>query len=221
VVGQSYRLSGDAAGHLVMDFTLQPSGKVTYPSLVVPATHVQLPSAVEIAPSGLHKLFNTQIALVVTDGVTPVTYGCKYRKFDLSYENTFFVEAGYKPGCGEFQVANDKTSGMVASEMLFDKQNINFSFEVDMEVDSGELDAVIKQKPMAITQTITDGTIIEGAIARSLINNMPKTYYKARKLGEGNGIWRMAIDAEVFYDSVTGKTLEMKAVNDVATYATW
>jgi hypothetical protein len=221
VLGQSFGLSGDAMGALQLDFALQPSGKVTYPSGVNPATHVVSPADVSVAPSGLHKLYNTQIALVVDDGVTPVTYGCKYRKFALNYENTFFMEAGYKPGCGNFQTNGDKTSGAVMSELLFDQQNISFSFEVDMAEDSGELDAVMKQKPMEIVTTISDGTIIEAAIARSLEINIPKTYYTARKLGEGGGIWRMMIEANVFYDSVSNKTLEMTAVNDIATYATW
>jgi hypothetical protein len=221
VLGQSFNLSGDQLGALNIDFTLQPSGKVVYPSLVNPASHVQLPSAVGIAPTGLHKVFNTQIALVITNGTTPKTYGCDYRKFNLSYENTWFMEAGYKPGCNNFQTDNDKTSGAVLSELLFDQQNIRFSFEADMGVGTEELDALIKQKPMGITQEISDGSIIEGSIARKITNSMPRVYYTARKLGEGNGVWRMAVDAEVAEDLTSGKSLETKIINDVATYATW
>lgn len=90
-----------------------------------------------------------------------------------------------------------------------------------MEANSGELDAVIKQKPMNIVLTATDNAFIEGTIKRSLTANMPKVYYKARKLGEGNGLMRFQISAKVFTDIATGKSLEVKCVNDIPTYATW
>lgn len=90
-----------------------------------------------------------------------------------------------------------------------------------MEANSGELDAVTKQKPMNIVLTATDNSIIEGTIKRTLTATMPKVYYRARKLGEGNGLMRFQINAKVFTDVSTGKSLEIKIVNDVPTYASW
>lgn len=213
VLVDGFNLKGNDLGVLMLDFGLQGSGKIINPSGVTVATHVQ-------TPTNLRKLFNTQIGLEVTDGVTPVTYGCKYRSFDLSYKNSFLGEAGYKPGCNQYQIANDPTSGLVRSELMFDKQESEFNFEVDMEANSGELDAVIKQKPLNIILTATEG-IIEGVIARKLTATMPKVYYRARKLGEGNGVMRFQINAKVFTDVATGKSLEIKAVNEIATYASW
>lgn len=208
-----WNLKGNDKGILMLDFGLQGSGKIVSPSGVNVATNV-------VNPTNLHKLFNTQVGLVVSDGVTPVTYGCKYRSFELSYKNNLLLEAGYKPGCNEYQIAGDPTSGVVRSELLFDKQEAEFNFEVDMEADSGEFDALVKQKPLSIVLTAT-GDIIEGAIARKLTATMPKIYYKARKIGEGNGLMRFQINAKVFTDITTGKSLEVKIVNDIATYATW
>lgn len=214
VLADGFSLKGNDLGVLMLDFGLQGSGKIINPSGVTVGTHVQ-------TPTNLHKLFNTQVGLQVDDGVAPVTYGCKYRSFDLSYKNTFLSEAGYKPGCNQYQIDGDPTSGAVRSDLLFDKQESEFNFEVDMETGSGELDAVIKQKPMNIVLTATDGTIIEGAIKRMLTATMPKVYYRARKLGEGSGLMRFQISAKVFTDVATGKSLEVKVVNDVATYANW
>lgn len=213
VIVDGFTLKGNDLGVLMLDFGLQGSGKIINPSGVTPATHV-------VTPTNLRKLFNTQIALTVNDGTSDTVYGCKYRSFELNYKNNLLADAGYKPGCGNYQTANDPNSGVIRSGLIFDRQEIDFNFEVDMETDSGELDAVIKQKPMSITLSAT-GSIIEALIPRSLTAKMPKTYYKARKLGEGNGIMRFQISAKVFVDVTTGKFLDIEIVNDVATYATW
>lgn len=212
-----FTLQGNDLGVLMLDFGLQGSGKITNPSGVNWTTHIAVPSA-------LKKLYNTQIALGVTDGVTPVNYGCKYRNFKLSWKNNLLLDAGFKPGCDQYQTTGDKTSGAIRSECLIDKQMADFDFEVDLENDSGELEAVVKQKPMSITLTAAmtgAGGLIEGSIYRTLNALMTKTYYNARKIGEGNGYQRFQINAKVATDPATSKSLEIKVVNDVATYATW
>lgn len=220
MIVDGFTLQGNDLGVLMLDFGLQGSGKITNPSGVTwtgGSSHI-------VTPSNLRKLFNTQIGLQVTDGVTPVIYGCKYRNFKIAWKNNLLLDAGFKPGCDQYQTAGDKTSGAIRAENLVDKQMCDFDFEVDLETDSGELEAVVKQKPMAFTldATMTGASgLIEGSIYRKLTALMGKSYYKARKLGEGNGYQRFQISSNVATDPATGKSLEIKVINDIATYATW
>lgn len=215
---EGFTLKGSELGVLTLDFTLQGSGRLIYPSGINWATHVQ-------KPTNLHKLFNTQVGIVAADasnngGNTDVDYGCKYRGFTLQYKNTFALEAGYQPGCSQYQESGKRSSGVVRSELIFVKREIMFDFEVDMKEDSGELDAVVKQKPLDLTLNINE-ELIEPLIPRSLKALMPRVKYSARKLGEGGGIKRFAISARPQWDVSVNKILTIEVVNEVASYATW
>lgn len=214
-VGNGFTLKGDEAGILTCDFGLQGAGKIV---VNAPTTWTGGSRSVTNL-TGLHKLFNTQVGLTVTDGVTPITYGCRYRSFEIAYKQSLLLAAGFKPGCQEFLVSGDPTSGMIRSALEFDKQMVDFSFTVDMAAGSAELLAVQQQKKLDITLTATGG-IIEGAIPHKLTVLLPVAYYKTSKPAIKNDIWTFQISGSGFFDYVSNKLMEIKLQTNVADFAT-
>ncbi|MBS1793352.1 MAG: hypothetical protein JSS81_05830 [Acidobacteria bacterium] len=214
-VSDGYTLKGSELGVLTCDFSLLGAG------LIIPNSSVTwYPTATPTVSrlTGLHKLFNTQVNLVVTDNATPTTYGCRYRSFEIAFKKTMLSDAGYKPGCADFAISNDPTSGVIRSAHEFDKQMVDFTFVVDMATGSPEFIAVQQQKPLDVLLTATGG-IIEGAINHKLSYILPLIKYKTSKPTVTNGIATFTISGKAFYDFTTNKMLEIKLVNDVATYA--
>lgn len=213
-VGNGFTLKGDEAGVLTCDFGLQGAGKIG----INQATTWTGGTPSVVKPTGLHKLFNTQVGLVITDGVTPVTYGCRYRSFEISYQLSLLLAAGYKPGCQEFLVSGDPTSGMIRSACEFDKQTVDFNFTVDMAANSPELTAVQQQKKMDITLTATGG-IIEGSLPHKLTVKIPVAYYRTSKPTIKNDIWTFQFSGSGFFDYTTSKLLEVALQTNVADFA--
>ncbi|KAK0039549.1 hypothetical protein Bpfe_031034 [Biomphalaria pfeifferi] len=214
-VSDGFTLKGDGLGVLTCDFSLLGAG------LIIPNSGVTwYPTATPTVTrlSGLHKLFNTQVGLVVTDGGTPTTYACRYRSFEVAFKKTMLSDAGYKPGGGDFAIAGTSTSGVIRSAHEFDKQMVDFSFVVDMATGSPEFIAVQQQKPLDILLTATGG-IIEGSIAHKLSVILPLIKYKTSKPTVTNGIATFTISGKAFYDFTSNKMLEIKLINDVLTYA--
>ncbi len=214
-VGDGFTFKGDGNGVLMCDFGLQGAG------IIDPASTVTWSGGTPTVttPTGLHKLFNTQIGLVVTDAGSPTTYGCRYRAFEVAYKQTLLLEAGYKPGCQEFLVSGDPTSGVIRSACEFDKQMLDFSFEVDMASGSPELVAVQQQKPMDILLTATGG-IIEGAIRHKISVIIPVAFYKTSKPTIKNGIYTFTVSGSAFFDYVTSKLFKVQLITDVADFST-
>jgi hypothetical protein len=159
-VSDGFSLKADGVGIMTCDFGLQgaglinPASSVTWPPTATPTVTY---------PTDREKFFNTQVGIVATDATNgAITYGCRYRSFSMDFKQTLLLDAGFKPGCGDFLTSGDFTSGIIRSELLFDKQMLDFTLEVDMATGSPELVLVQNQKPIAIVLTAT-GSLIEAA----------------------------------------------------------
>lgn len=216
-VSDGFSLKGDGVGIMTCDFGLQgaglinPASTVTWPPTATPTV---------TTPTDREKFFNTQVGLVATDTVNgAVTYGCRYRSFSIDYKQTLLLDAGYKPGCGDFLTSGDFTSGIIRSELLFDKQMLDFTFEVDMATGSPELLLVQKQSPINIVLT-AQGSLIEGAIKKKLTVTIPVAHYNSSKPSVKNGIYTFTITGSAFFDYATSKLFEIKLINTIASYST-
>jgi len=214
-VSDGWTLNADGKGVLTIDFNLLGAGQVIENSGVTWSGGT--PTVTKL--TGLHKLFNTQIGLTVTDGGSPTVYGCRYRSAQIAFKKTMLSEAGYKPGCADFLVAGDPTSGQIRSAHEFDKQMLDFTMVVDMGVSSPEFTAVKQQKPLDILLTATGG-IIETTIRHKLSVIVPVAKYKTSKPTVTNGIATFTITGKALFDFVTNKLFEVQLINNVATYAT-
>lgn len=215
-VANGFSLNSDGNGIMTCDFGLQGAGKID-PASIATWSPTATPTVTD--PTDRVKFFNTQIALTATpSGESAVVYGCRYRMFKLDYQQTLLLEAGYKPGCQDFLVSGDPTSGVIRSACEFDKQRLSFNFEVDMASGSPELVLVQNQKAIDILLTAT-GPIIEGAIRKKLTVKIPVAHYKTSKPSVKNGIYTFAISGEGFFDYATSKLIEVQLINTIATYA--
>ncbi|MEO8650495.1 MAG: hypothetical protein ABI539_15135 [Acidobacteriota bacterium] len=215
-VGDGFTLRGDEKSVLTMDFGLQGAGKID------PASTATWSGGTPtvVTPTNRAKFFNTQMALKATpSGESQVVYACRYRAFEVNYRQSLLLEAGYKPGCGEFNTPGDPTSGLIRSALEFDKQMVDFSFEVDMASGSPELVLVQNQKAIDILIEAT-GAIIEGAIRQRLSVFIPVAHYSTSKPSVKNGIYTFTITGSGFFDYATSKLLEVQLVNTIASYAT-
>ncbi|MBX7170147.1 MAG: hypothetical protein K1X72_04265 [Pyrinomonadaceae bacterium] len=215
-VSDGFSLKGDGLGVLICDFNLLGAGWII-PNSSVTWYPTATPTVSRL--SGLHKLFNTQVGLVVTDNGTPTTYGCRYRSFSVNFKKTMLSDAGYKPGCADFLVANDPTSGVIRSAHEFDKQMLDFSFDVDMASGSPEFAAVLAKKPLLWQLTATGG-LIEGTIRHKLEVDIPVANYSNSKPTIKNGIASFSITGKALFDFVTNKLFSLGLTNDVLNYAT-
>lgn len=214
-VADGFTLRGNGLGILTLDFGLHGAGLINAAS---GATWTGgTPTVVKQA--NFLKFFNTQMALTATpSGESAVVYGCRYRGFEVAYRQTLLSAAGYKPGCADFLVSGDKTSGVIRSAHEFDKQMLDFNFVVDMASGSPELAHVQSQKNIDILLTATGG-IIEGAIARKLSVKIPVAHYNTSKPSVTDGIYTFTISGSAFFDYVTSKLFQIELINTTATYA--
>jgi hypothetical protein len=213
-VGNGFTLRGDGLGVLTCDFGLHGNGSLN----LNPATAWSGSNSSIKKLSGLHKLYNTQVKLEATDGSTNLQYGCRYRSFEVTYEQTLLLDAGYQPGCGRFLIAGDPTSGIVRSALEFDRQNLNFTFNVDMAAGSKELDIVQKQRPIKLVITAVGGTI-EGNQKYELKVTIPVAKYSSSQPTESEGILQFAVSGRAFFDFAQDELFNIELINDVATYA--
>lgn len=215
MVANGFSLKGDELGHLTLDFGLTGAGKVDAAST---ATWSGATPSVT-APTDRTKFFNTQVSLKVTpQGSSEVVYGCRYRSFEVNYQQTLLLDAGYKPGCGEFLTPGDPTSGIIRSSCEFDKQTCDFSFEVEMASGSPEIVHLQQQKPIQIIIEAT-GPLIETTISKKLTVTIPVAYYKTTKPTEKNNVYTFTINGSAFFDYTSGKMLQVDLINTVSTYA--
>lgn len=214
-VANGFTLRGDEKGPLTLDFGLQGAGAVNPASSVVWGGG----TPTVVTPTDRTKFFNTQMSLKATpDGESEVEYACRYRAFEIAYQQSLLLEAGYKPGCADFLNPSDPTSGVIRSACEFDRQTLDFNFEVDMASGSPELVLVQNHKTITIEVAAT-GPIIEGAIAKSLTIDIPVAYYRTSKPSVKNGIYTFTIAGSAFFDYATSKLFQMTLVNEIATYA--
>lgn len=216
-VADGFVLKGADTGLLTCDFSLLGDGKVVNnPSVTYPPTAT--PTVTNL--TGLYKFFNTQINITPDDGDSYTTaYGCRYRSFEVAFKKTMLGDAGYKPGCERFLDDADPDSGIIRSAYEFDKQMLEFNFNVDMASGTPEFEAVQDQRPIALVIAATGG-IIEGAIPYSLIVTMNIAKYRTTKPNEANGIWQFAISGKALFDAANAQLFQIELTNDVTTYAT-
>jgi hypothetical protein len=215
MVADGFSLKGDSDDVLTCDLGLQGSGAVT----INGAETWTGGTPTVVRPTGLHKFFNTQMALVATDPGGTVTYGCGYKSFEINFKKELLTDAGYKPGCAKFLTAGDPTSGMVRSECLFGKRMLDFTFNVAMRAGSPELLLVQQQKSIAITLTATGG-IIEAAIPHSMVVTIPVSKYTSSKPVSIDGLMHFTITGKALFDFATSKLFQIALTTDVANYAT-
>jgi hypothetical protein len=215
-VSDGFSLKADGLGIMTCDFGLQGAGVVNPASSVV--WNGGTPTVT--TPTNREKFFNTQIGVVATDATNgAITYGCRYRSFSANYKQTLLLDAGYKPGCGDFLTSGDFTSGIIRSELLFDKQMLDFTLEVDMATGSPELVLVQKQLPINIVLT-AQGSLIEAAIKKKLIVTIPVAHYNTSKPSVKNGIYTFNISGSAFFDYATSKLFQIDLINTIASYST-
>lgn len=216
-VADGFSLKGDASQVLSLDFGLQGAGKID-PASTVTWSPTATPTVVDVTTR--QKFFNTQVALVTTpSGVSAINYGCRYRAFEFNYRQTLLLDAGFKPGCAEYNTPGDSTSGQIRSACEFDKQLLDFTLSVDMAAGTPELTYVQQQKPIDILLT-AQNALIEGSIYEKLTVKVPVAYYRMTKPTIRNGIYSFDITGSGFFDYVTGKMLEVQLINTIASYAT-
>lgn len=214
-VANGFSLKGDGLGHLNMDFGLQSAGKIDPAST---ATWTGATPSVA-TPTDRAKFFNTQVALKVTpSGESQVVYGCRYRSFEVNYQQTLLLDAGLKPGCADFNVSGDPTSGIIRSACEIDKQLCDFTLEVDMASGSPELGHLQSQKKIAI-QIQAVGPEAESGVDKSLTIDIPVAYYSTTRPTQKNNIYTFTISGKAFFDYATSKMLQVELVNNIATYA--
>ena len=217
-VGNGFTLRGTGMGVLTCDFGLHGSGQFnTNASTIWSGSNSSIKKL-----SNLHKFYNNQVTLVADDAGTAITYGCRYRTFEITYEQTLLLEAGYQPGCQKFLVPGDTTSGAVRSALEFDRQNLNFAFDVFMAAGSKELELVQKLKPIKLVIT-ADGGLIETKSNQSqnhqLKITIPVAKYRSSQPTESEGVMQFAISGSAFFDFTNNELFEIELINDVATYA--
>lgn len=215
MVGDGFTLKGDGVGVMMADFGLVGSGKVDFGST---ATWFPTSTPTVTRRTGQHKLFNTQVALITDDGVDTTAYECRYRSFEIAYKKTMLDEASMSPGCANFLTDGDQTTGLIRSSHEFDKQTLDFTFEVDMAVGSPEAAYVQSQAPLSIALTATGG-IIEGSIHHAMNIAIPVGKYTTTKPVVSGGIMRFSISGKALFDFATSKLFSIDLVNDIATYA--
>ena len=215
MVGDGFTLKGDGLGVLTADFGLIGSGSLDFAST---ATWYPTATPTVTRRTGQHKLFNTQMSLVTNDGTTTTTYACRYRSFEAAFRKTMLDDASISPGCANFRTSGDPTSGALRSSHEFDKQSLDFSFEVDMAAGSPEAAAVQDQRPFDIQLNATGG-IIETTIRHAMNIHIPVAKYQMSKPVISGGIMRFAISGKGLFDFTTGKLFSIDLVNDIATYA--
>lgn len=215
MVSDGWSLKGDGNSILTCDINLIGNGLIdTNPGTTwFPAAS---PSVTRL--TSLHKLFNSQVALVCVDTGGTTTYACRYRKFQFNFKKTMLDAASMSPGCANFLTSGDPTSGALRSSHEFDKQSLDFTLVVDMASGSPELAAVQQQKAEAITLTVTGG-IIESAITHKLVLTVPVAKYQTADAAVGDGIMQVTITGKALFDFVTGKLFSIVLTNDVSTYA--
>lgn len=217
-VSDGFTIKGDAAGVLTIDFNLLGSGKITEdPSVTYPPTAT--PTVVQ--PTGLYKFFNIMVDITPDDGASyNSAYGCKYRSFELKYTKTMLADAGFKPGCDRYYVASDPDSGMVRSAYEFDKQMVEFTFNVDMYASSPEFAAVKDHRDIQLVIQATGKTdAIESGHTHDLTITLDIARYNVSQPVEANGMMQLQISGKAYVDVATGDMITVELTNDIATYA--
>ncbi|MCW5959266.1 MAG: hypothetical protein KIS76_03835 [Pyrinomonadaceae bacterium] len=215
-VSDGFVLKGEGSGILTCDLSLVGSGKVVNnPAVTYPPTAT--PTVTNL--SNLYKFYNTQVGITPNDGGSyTAPYACRYRSFEVAFKKTLLEEAGFKPGCANFLVPGNPNSGMIRSALEFDKQMLDFSFNVDMAAGTPEFEAVQDNRPINLTIAATGG-IIEGAIPFELKVLISIAKYRTTKPVLVDGIWQFAIQGQAFFNTATNRLFQIELTNDVADYS--
>ena len=215
MVADGFTLSGNNLGMLMASLNLMGSGRIA-DSPAVTWAPTSTPTVTNL--TGLAKLFNTQVTLTPDDGADyDDAYACRYRSFELAFRKTMLDAAGYQPGCQRFFTDGDQTSGVIRSAHEFDKQMLDFTFEVDMAA-GPELDCVLDQRPIALVIEATGGLIESGQNHKLTITiHVAKYQTTAPVLVDGH--WRFAISGKANYSVADGRLFKIELVNDVTSYS--
>lgn len=215
MVTDGWTLSGNGTGLLMAGINLIGSGKIhNDPSVTFPPAST--PTVTNL--TGLAKLFNTQVTLTPDDGDAYVdAYACRYRSFQIAFRKTMLDAASYQPGCQRYFTSGDSDSGIIRSVHEFDKQSLDFSFEVDLAA-GPELDCVIDQRPITLVVEATGG-VIEGSINHKLTVTIHIAKYQTTAPVLVDGHWRLTISGKALFSVANNKLLTAELITNVTTYS--
>jgi hypothetical protein len=89
---------------------------------------------VSLTPGGAAVNFTTDGS--GTNGYSVVTNyssACRFRSWEISFQNNLLADDGYCPGSAVYQTANDPTSGLVRNELLFGKRSYTAKFTIRVD----------------------------------------------------------------------------------------
>lgn len=217
-VFEKLTISGDGTDRLSLNATLRGSGKVINPSAVNfggGSNHV-------VPATGLNYLFNSQAKLAVSDYNTHanlVNYStsCRFRNFEIVFDNSLLADDGYCPGNPAFQTTGDQASGQVRNELLFGKRNYTMRFLIRVDSATDERAILQQQKKLDILIE-AEGGIIEDAFTYKLSIHIGLAQYSAAKVTDQNGIVCLDITPRILYDVTNGEVLDITLINKTASY---
>lgn len=208
-------LSGDGLNRIMGSAGFRGSGKRVSPSGIDFATQTGL-------AENLNYLYNTQtfINIVPETGNGPgLVYECDYNNFSFAVRNGLNPDSGYRPGCGNYQIGDDKTSGIVRSEMLFGQREIDFSFTVRLNQSSKEFQYLQTQRILTGSISLT-GATISGAHKHSLNIWFDRVAVETAVIGaETDNIVTLQVSLNPLVNpAVPSRAVQVRVKNTVASY---
>ncbi len=209
-------IRGNTLGFLEAEVTLRGSGKRDAGQTVnfehATAQHV-------FYPQNLQYFFNSQASLVVTDNGTPINIGCDYLEWEVTVNNNPLLEAGYLPGCAQYQTTGNPTTGAIRSELLLGGREITLRYKAYLTaLGAHYYPALLDQRPLVIENIFAGATLAGGTDKHTYQNKAFLTKYSAVKAGFENGLLVVDISPKVLQDA-SGNVFQSYCINDVASYS--
>lgn len=209
-------IRGNTLGFLEAEITIRGSGKRDTSQTV---NFVHSSAQHVFYPQSLQYFFNSQATLVVTDNGTPINIGCDYLEWEMTYDNKLLLEAGFLPGCAQYQTSGDPTAGAIRSELLIGGREVALRYKAYLTSSSAHyFPALQDQRPLVIENIFAGGTLAGGTDKHTYENKAFLTKYNAVKAGFDNGLLVVDISTKVFQDS-SGNNFQSYVINDTASYA--
>lgn len=206
-VCESLDLSGDGQGRVMASTAWRGSGKKSSGAGVTWASHV-------VTGNGNQNYFYNTQAGVAIEGVEML---CDLESWKWGYKNTFANDAGYRPGCPEYNVAGDPESGVVRTELLLVDSEITMEFMIRLQANDPRRTEFDNQTPLQIDITLTGKEVTPGNPHKLVIKNY-LTKYNTHTKSEKDGIVLVTITPEVLYSTTDSKIVEVELYNNVASY---
>jgi hypothetical protein len=160
-------------------------GKYTNDSgIATPDSHVE------------HRLGAGSTVTLTIGGVDYIA-NARFVDLEFSYQNNAGGDSGYYPGSGS-QDGFD-----IRGRMRYGRRTASLVWQVELESDSAELDALLAGTEGTATITI-EGSIISGATKHTAKIELPRTRHKAYQLADADGFVAARIETSIMYDATDG-----------------